>query len=381
MSSPVPPRQRAMIYVLHCGNMYGTERMALATLAGMDEYAERIVFAPSPGGPQSVEVAAAAAGYTCVRFDTRRGLVRELIRWFLRYRAIDLIGTGASEHYMAYGLSLLMGVSLRQLHVVHGGTEDDHAYGRKHHLNRIPVRLIAVSDFVRAKLLKHGVAPRAVTVIENFLPDAQRLQTRTRLPYASLEAAAKRAPAWRARVAVVSRIEPIKRIDLLVEAVEQHGLQDFHFDIYGTGDELETLRARTAAFPNIQFHGFVDDVNERLSSADFLLHLCPVEPFGLVILEAFLARVVVIVPDAGGAAGLVEQRTTGFRFKANDVADLCKVLEEARSTDATRLQSIAEAGHAALVSTFSQSRGLQRYREALSEPVRQRLQGSVMAPE
>ena len=158
----------------------------------------------------------------------------------------------------------------------------------------------------------------------------------------------------------------MKRIDVLVSAIKKYGLEDFRFEIYGTGSELDSLRAQAAGLPNLCLHGFVSDVSARLSSADFLLHLCPDEPFGLVILEAFASGLVAIVPDSGGAGDLVEDGRPGMRFRANDLADLRRVLDLAKSTPHERLQGMADAGAAMVQERFSEKEGLRRYREALT---------------
>jgi len=344
--------------------------MALATLEGLDEYERRIVFAPLPSGNASVAAAAKEAGFDSVTFHSKWELVKGLFPWFLRYRSVDIIGTGVSQSFICHALARLMRVSLRQLQVAHGGTIENHAYGRKRHLNRLPVRMVAVSDFVRDKLVEHGVDPEAITVIDNFLSDAQRHEYRPRAPYDPREDRARPIDRARVKVAVVSRVDPIKKIDLLVDAVLEKGLAEFRFDIYGTGGMLDTLRERAAMLPNVHFHGYVADVKDRLADADFLLHLCPEEPFGLVILEAFLTRLVVIVPDAGGAGSLVEDRTTGLRFRADDSGDLCRVLDAARNLPAAELQAMVDAGSAELDARFSEAEGLRRYREALSATVR-----------
>ena len=138
--------RRVLFYVLNSGNLYGTERMALATLAGFPDYAERVVLAPPATSSTAVLGAARAAGYSTAEYLTRKEFVRALLPWLMRYRQIDMIGTGVGQSYMSYVLSILFCVHLRQLQVAHGGTEAWHAYGRKRPLNRIPVRLIAVSE-------------------------------------------------------------------------------------------------------------------------------------------------------------------------------------------------------------------------------------------
>jgi glycosyltransferase involved in cell wall biosynthesis len=354
-----------MLYLLHSGNLYGTERMALATLLGLTEYDRRVVFAPRPYGDGSVAEAAREAGLEAITVETRWDLVRRLLPWFLRYRAIDVIGTGVAQSFICYFLAKLFFVRLRQLQVTHGGTSDLHAYGRKRLLNRIPIGVVAVSDFVRERLIQHGVRPDAVHVVNNFLIEGPQQTTVERGSYLGDGARPRPVEPSRVKVAVVSRVDAIKRIDLLVEAVESGVLAHFDFDIYGTGTDIDTLRARAARHANVRFHGFVGDVQGRLAEADLLLHLCPEEPFGLVVLEAFRAGLVVVVPDAGGAGGLVEDGVNGLRFRAGDAADLCRVLLAARQLPAAVMQRLADAGRAALEQRYCQREGVRGYRSAL----------------
>ena len=356
---------RAVLYLLHSGNLFGTERMALATLMGMDEYDKRVVFAPRAYGMGSVAEAARAAGFESVTFAGRIGLVTGLLPWFARYRQIDVIGTGVVHNVVCFFLAKLMFVRLRQLQVVHGGVDEAGAYGKKRVLNRMPVRLVAVSQFVRNKLLSHGVRPDSISVIDNFFSDSQLRAYGKRPRYGGDSASARPVDRSRVRVAVVSRLDPIKRIDLLIDTLHRHGLGEFEFDVYGTGNAFDALKQRSAGLANLRLHGFVPDVNDRLPEADFLLHLCPEEPFGLAILEAFVTGLVAIVPDAGGAGSLVEAEETGFKFAANDVDDLVRVLQHARLLDPAALQRMADAGMRRADERFSQRQGLRRYRQAL----------------
>jgi len=357
---------RALLYILHSGNLYGTERMALATLQGMDEYDKRVVVAPPPSGLGSVADAAREAGYDAVTFRSRWDLVKVLAPWFRRYRKVDVIATGVSQNFLCYALGKLAGVDLRQLQVAHGGPADQTAFGNKRHLDLIPVRLVAVSEFVRGRLVHHGVRADSISVIDNFISDLHLKGLQRRPAYDSRGGDARPIDGSRVKVAIVSRLDPVKRIDILVGAVKQYGLADFQFEIYGTGSELDSLRDQAAGLPNLRLHGFVPDVSLRLSSADFLLHLCPDEPFGLVILEAFASGLVAIVPDSGGAGDLVDDGRTGLRFRANDPADLRRVLDFAKTISAERLQGMADASAAVVQQRFSQKEGLRRYREALT---------------
>jgi glycosyltransferase involved in cell wall biosynthesis len=181
------------------------------------------------------------AGYSAVPYCTRAEFVRALLPWLLRYRHVDMIGTGVAQSFISYALSMLLAVRLTQLHVAHGGADDWQSYGRLRRLNRIPVRLIAISEFVRDKLIEHGLRRDRVRVIENFIL-AEENGVPTRPPFDPSQPGALPVGVRHTRVAVVSRIDPIKRIDLLFEAVARPGLEDLVFDVYGTGAEFDTLR-------------------------------------------------------------------------------------------------------------------------------------------
>ena len=351
-----------LLYLLHCGNLYGTERMALATLEQLPDY-RCVVFAPPPAGPASVANAAQQAGYESVVFSSRWGLVRALIPWFLKYRSIDVIGTGVVHTAVCYALAKLFRVKLRQLHVAHGGTPS--SFNQKRALNRFPVTVVAVSQFVKNQLVQLGLREDRVAVIGNFLSDQQRAAGVPRPRFDRPSPGGRLLDPTRVKVAVVSRIDPMKRVDLLIQAIEFCGLREFQFDIYGVGTAIDDLKQRAARFDNIRFHGYVPDVNRRLEKADVLLHLCPDEPFGLAILEGFLAKLVVIVPDAGGSSDLVHDGITGLRYAANDETDLVRVLHRTRGFPPAALQTLAEAGNATLDGVFSPAVGAQRYREEL----------------
>lgn len=112
----------------------------------------------------------------------------------------------------------------------------------------------------------------------------------------------------------------------------------------------------------ITFTGFRDDVAHRYAASDLLIHTCPTEPFGLVILEAMAARIPVLVPDSGGAASLVEDGVTGFIFRANDPAHLAQRLEELRNADPAVLNRVVENSAIQLQKRFSVDAARVRYR-------------------
>lgn len=343
---------RTLIYVLHSGQLFGTERMALATVSGLTDRYRPVLLAPE--GP--IHARAAQAGIESRVFRTFRQQA-ELFASLLRgQREAWLMTTGVSQSLLAAPIAAMMRCTLAHLHMVHGGTDERLSYGRKRLLEHLPVRLVAVSRFVRERLLAHGCHADRIAVIENFttesLPD-----TESRTQSAKLS-----------RVAMVSRIDPIKRVDLLLSAVSREPeLQRLQFDLYGSGSDLDRLRAAAEVLPNVRFKGFVADAAQQLSHYDLLVHTCPEEPFGLAILEAMARHVPVLVPNAGGAGELVRNEVDGFHFAANCPGRLAQRLREIADLPAHRRADIADAAFRNLSTRFSSQRGLADYRALLED--------------
>ncbi|HOB63015.1 MAG TPA: glycosyltransferase family 4 protein [Candidatus Competibacteraceae bacterium] len=345
-----------LVYALHSGNLYGTERMALATLAGLRQHFEPVLLAPP--GPALVE--AARLGIPGASFAHPRQFAQRLRPWLAQHRRVAFVATGVAHSLIFLALNAWYRRKAIHLHLVHGGTDERLSYGRKRLLNPTAVKLVAVSGFVRERLIAHGVTPAKITVIENFLTD-ERVDSAPRRP--AFTAAGIR------NIVVISRIDPIKRVDLLLDALDRApDLAELSFRILGSGWELDKLRARAAErHPHVHFLGFTEAVAEELAAADLLLHLCPSEPFGLAILEAMAAGVPVLVPDSGGAALLVEDGVSGGRFRADDAEALTARLRELRQAPAEVLNRWVAGGDRALATRFSQTERLADYQGLLAE--------------
>jgi glycosyltransferase involved in cell wall biosynthesis len=339
------------LYVLHSGNLYGTERMALATLMGLRDQFSPILFAPP--GPAIEE--AGRLGIEAIPFSSSKELALALRPWLARYHRIAFAATGVSHSLIFLAWNLLYRRRCVHIHLVHGGADERLSYGRKRILNGRNVTFVAVSDYVRSRLVANGVHERQVRVCENFLPDAQIDSTPRRASFQNHGLN---------KVIIVSRVDPIKRISLLLDALDRHPeLASLSFTVYGTGWDLDVLRERAAqTHPNVQFAGFSDRIPDAMQASDLLLHTCPVEPFGLAILEAMAAGVPVLVPDEGGASTLVEPGASGFHFKADDPDALAEALQRINGLPAETLNRIVAGASARLRGHYSESAGIECYR-------------------
>ncbi len=223
---------------------------------------------------------------------------------------------------------------------------------RKKLLNPFNITFVTVSPYCRDKLIQYGVR-RPIEVVGNFLLDRQ------------VRDAPRRAAFDRpvSRALVVSRLVELKRLDVIFDALEcRPELGDLPIDILGDGPDRDKYERRAANHRNVRLLGFQAGAAEHYAASDLLIHTCPTEPFGMVILEAMAARIPVLVPDEGGAAALIDDGRTGFKFKADDPRDLARKIAELRGIDPARLNAIVDTAAGELQTRFSEQASLREYR-------------------
>jgi glycosyltransferase involved in cell wall biosynthesis len=245
-------------------------------------------------------------------------------------------------------------------HVVHG-VEEDSRWAQKRILDRFhfPIEVVAVSDSARERMQTYGLR-RPIRVIENYLTDDRLASSPRREPF--------RQPGIR-RAAVVARMDPAKRIDVLLTCLENRPeLNSIAFHVYGEGSEGAELKRRAAKGGlNIIFEGFRTDVAEQLTKADLLVHTGPLEVLPLALLEAMAADVPVIGPDCGGTACVIEDGVNGLRFTANDPESLGACLAGLVNAEPDRLNALVAGGRASLATRFSERARLAEYRSSIWE--------------
>lgn len=109
----------------------------------------------------------------------------------------------------------------------------------------------------------------------------------------------------------IGRLSREKSPQLAIEVgleLQRRGIP-FRLDMYGSGPDEEEMRAQAAGAP-VYFHGYVKDrsqVARHYAQADASLSVCPVETFGLAVLEALASGTPVLTADTGGASELIDQ--------------------------------------------------------------------------
>jgi alpha-1,6-mannosyltransferase len=128
-------------------------------------------------------------------------------------------------------------------------------------------------------------------------------------------------PPTAALVGVVGRLDPEKRIGMLIEAfAKARRHRPMGLVVFGRG-ALRSWYARLAGrVDNVHMAGYVDGPDAMacsLASCDALLHGGAAETYGMAVAEAICARVPVVVPDVGGASALYNP-SCAERYPAGD---------------------------------------------------------------
>ncbi len=127
-------------------------------------------------------------------------------------------------------------------------------------------------------------------------------------------------------------------LDAFMQVRERH---DAVLVLFGDGPEREALQRRCAGRADVRFAGFVSDraqLARGLASADLLVHGCPFETFGLGLAEAMSTGLPAVVPDAGGAAELVDSGA-GEQYRAGDAQACAAAIERALGRDPAQLRA------------------------------------------
>jgi len=344
--------RQPLLYILHSSSLHGTERVALDTASGLKDEFEPILFGPP--GPAMEE--AERLGFEARRFRSRGEFAKSLRLCLAKYESLTFVATGVMHSAVCLILNLLYRRRIRHYHIVHGGSSDRDSYARKKILNHTGVRFIAVSEWTKQKLISYGTRADLIDVVPNSIPADRIVAFPRRQPFA--ENGIRNA-------ILVCRLDPMKRVDTLLDALDRGSaeLAEISFTAFGLGSETDALRERAAkSHPNVKFPGYSSDIPNLMSQADLLVHTCPVEPFGLVILEAMAANLPVLVADAAGPGEIVADGVNGFKFQAEDPAHLAQRLAELRQVPAGLLNKIVAGGRLTVEETYSETKMVERYR-------------------
>ncbi len=118
-----------------------------------------------------------------------------------------------------------------------------------------------------------------------------------------------------------ARLEPMKRIDLLIEAFKQR--PDKKLIIASTGSLEGKLKQQAQGFSNIQFVGLISDeeLSHYLAGALASIYIPINEDFGMTPIESMVAGTPTIGVKEGGLLETIDHLKTGYLCPANPTID------------------------------------------------------------
>ncbi len=148
-----------------------------------------------------------------------------------------------------------------------------------------------------------------------------------------------------------------KHIDVCLQALAEarKAEPELALVVCGEGElrgQLEALANQLGLKEHVRFLGNRRDIAAILSHSTVFCHAAPLEPFGIVCLEALACGVPVVIPDSGGMAEIAPHNVAGLHYPALDVYALSDSLLRLCHQPHTRMRMI-KAGAQILWERFS----------------------------
>jgi glycosyltransferase involved in cell wall biosynthesis len=214
-----------------------------------------------------------------------------------------------------------------------------------HHVLRRSNGVVAVSDFIRERVLAVPHFSLPVRTVHNGLPPASNQIPRSR--------------SAKLRIGIVGQLLPRKRHDVLVEAVAllDRGVRDgIEVRIYGANTSpcarKIDQRIRHAGLSDcFRWMGFVSSHVDIYGNVDVVVAPAVDEPFGMTIVEAGNYGLPVVAARSGGFPEMVQDGVTGLLVPPDDPKALAQALE--RMLDKGLRTSLGDRARRHIASKFT----------------------------
>ncbi len=144
-------------------------------------------------------------------------------------------------------------------------------------------------------------------------------------------------------IGTIARLDKIKGVEVLITALhilKQEGIT-LKAKIAGDGKERQNIQALIRRYnleSEIEMLGWITDKSSFYNSIDVLCMPSLVEPFGLVILEAFAYGKPIIMSNLPGPTEIARADIEALTFAAGDAASLASTLKKLlKNTDLAKL--------------------------------------------
>jgi glycosyltransferase involved in cell wall biosynthesis len=349
-------------------NVGGAERALARLLKGMDRALYEPLVACLYGSQGQVAASIRGLGIRVVDLGmSRKWRLDALVRlyWLLREERPGIVHTWL---FHANVLGRLVGRLSGAPVVVSGertmGMEPSWRYA----VNRLTLPLVdrvvcvssQVAEYSRQRI---GVPREKIVVIPNgvdapapdVLQDRRAARSALGLPFEGV------------LVGTVARLEPVKRLDVLLRAMGV--LERVPAVIVGYGSlerRLERIAEELGLGDRVRFAGYQPDVWPWLSAFDVFALSSDWEGMPNAVLEAMAVGLPVVATSAGGTPDVVVQGVTGLLVPPGDHRSFAGALERLVRDSGLR-QTMGEAGRRRVMDEFSAARMVQRTQALYAE--------------
>ncbi|OGW47821.1 MAG: hypothetical protein A2Y66_02200 [Nitrospirae bacterium RBG_13_41_22] len=194
-------------------------------------------------------------------------------------------------------------------------------------------KIVAVSQAVADHIVKEQKTPAEKVIV---IPNGIRINFDVESADKRLGSSEENLPASRPRIAIIGRLVPVKRHDLLLKALNlcAERLPNFSCSIIGDGPEkpsLEKLVQKLHLTGKVFFLGERTDVRELLYNVDLVVNTSDREGLSMSLLEAMAAGKPVVATDIEGNREIIQPGETGILVEAGNVHSIahgiCRIIE------------------------------------------------------
>jgi len=137
---------------------------------------------------------------------------------------------------------------------------------------------------------------------------------------------------WKPVFGIIARLDKIKGHIYILEALrklKKEGIKLPEFIFVGDGVERENLEnfIKENNLSNVRFVGEILDIGQYLKQMDVFVFPSLSEGLGIAILEALVAKKLIIASNIGGIKELIKDRETGFLVKPGNIDGLYKAIK------------------------------------------------------
>jgi len=167
-------------------------------------------------------------------------------------------------------------------------------------------------------------------------------------------------------VGTVGRLSEAKNYGTVLDIAERLEGANLQFEIGGDGELYEEIQTEIEerGLTNVTLHGHIEDVPSFLEDLDIYLQPSRWEGLCITVLEAMAAELPVVGSDVGGLSRYVEEGSSGYLYKPDDVDGFVSAIKTL-ATDLERRRMYGNRGREIVSKGFTQRTLVDEFEEAV----------------